>query len=1074
MSHSTATIQYFTHIKSVNTEEAKKQLFYNLLNEWFREDPTAKQIISQMAMGAEKSVFNIPKNTKNQDGTRLKTGRADTQYRQVIIEFENDIQAKAKREHAEYQLKEYFAGNFNSGNAFDFYLIATDCIRWAVYGVKPESYLGKKNVTPENIELKIVESFILSDTTADNFFHFIDRYLFRFDKQPATLNNILIDFGDSSALFINVFGEMVKFYKEHQDQPQLRTAYTEWKRFMSVAYGSFEDSIEVFVVHSYLSVFAKLIAYEVITKDNYIDYEEMYQVLTGEMFEKYNIKNFVEKDFYQWVVIPEFFNKLHRHFSKIAEKISDYDFTNVQSDILKGVYQKLIDLETRHALGEYYTPDWLCETVARHFHFEATARILDPSCGSGSFLLAAVNRLKVLHPNVDAETLARQVSGIDIHPLSVQIAKTTLLLAIGTELLQNTRRPFNLRVYLSNSLLTPQSHHSGQNSVTLFGDEFGVSINNKKYDLPTGTFDDPAFFDVAVEVADYMADQTKDKPNLTKEILADVITKRYPNGKPAIIDRFYAIYIALKTAKESGEDSIWKFILQNTYKPFFLKNTFDYIIGNPPWFTYSSIKNTEYQNILKTLADRYEVTPTKKANMPHLEIAAIFMSHCSHYLLKKSGKQAFVVPRSFLSAEHHDNTRTGKAIGFKLTEVWDLQEVHNLFNIPSCVLFSERCKAMSPIPKEGLLGKSFAGRPRQHNATFEDVQDRMTVVENRWYYSQLKKSSALTTNSQSTTITGDNFYKNHFKQGATIVPRNFYFIEIDGKQPTDFHDRIVSVKSAAANEKDAKEPWKSLKMRGRINTQFLFRTAIAKNIVPFGIIAPPLVLLPIELKKVANSKIGEADQTKIKLLSPQDILAKAELETATYFNEIERLWNENKTENNAKMTSWDYLNWQNKLTDQNLNKRYCVLYSASAKDANAGIAEQGSFDLPFIVESKAYVFYTNNLDEAYFLIAFLNSNSANLSIKDFQTTGLFGPRDVHKKILDIPLPQYNADNALHQRISKLGKECAATVADYIKTENLETTDYNVGKERSNIRKLLVKELSQIDKALAGLIDTANS
>lgn len=93
-----------------------------------------------MALGAEKSVFNIPKDGRN------KTGRADTQYRQVIIEFENDIQAKTKREHAEFQLKEYFAGNFNSGDAYDFYLIATDCVRWVVYGVAPDSYLGKKNL----------------------------------------------------------------------------------------------------------------------------------------------------------------------------------------------------------------------------------------------------------------------------------------------------------------------------------------------------------------------------------------------------------------------------------------------------------------------------------------------------------------------------------------------------------------------------------------------------------------------------------------------------------------------------------------------------------------------------------------------------------------------------------------------------------------------------------------------------------------------------------------------------------------------------------------------------------------
>ena len=105
--------------------------------------------------------------------------------------------------------------------------------------------------------------------------------------------------------------------------------------------------------------------------------------------------------------------------------------------------------------------------------------------------------------------------------------------------------------------------------------------------------------------------------------------------------------------------------MQNLYKPYFLADKFDYVIGNPPWFTYSSIKNEEYQNILNDLAENYEVKPVKVANFPHLEIAAIFLAYCSNYFLKEKGTTAFVLPRSFFSADHHDNTRSGKANGFK-------------------------------------------------------------------------------------------------------------------------------------------------------------------------------------------------------------------------------------------------------------------------------------------------------------------------------------------------------------------------------------------------------------------------
>lgn len=1069
-----ATLEYLHNLNHSNTEEAKKTLFYNLLSEWFKDNTEAKRIIAQMARGAEKTIFNIHKISKNGEYVNS-SGRADTQYRKVIIEYENDIKSNTKREHAELQLKEYFTGNFNTNKMSDLSLIATDCLRWQIYGVTPESYLGKtEDIKPNEVILKVVESFTLSEENADQFFHFIDRYLFRTETQTATLENILIDFGDSSSLFIIVFGEMLSFYQKHQDEPELKTAYNEWRRFMSIAYGSFEDNIEVFVVHSYLSVFAKLIAYQVISQDNFIDRDEMKMILDGSIFDKYKVKNFVESDFYQWVIIPKYFEELHPQFSKIADRISEYTFDNVQSDILKGVYQKLIDLETRHALGEYYTPDWLCETVVRHFDFEENSRILDPSCGSGSFLLATVNRLKVLHPNITAKEISKQVVGIDIHPLSVQIAKTTLLLSIGKELISKEKKPIFLRVYLSNSLESPQmnAYNQALNIVNLFGEEFSIRINEKAYSLPEEVFKDLNFFDHAIDVADHIADFTKGQKACTESHLQNIIEKNYAEFDKNLTNKFYNIYLALKNAKEKREDSIWKFILQNNYKPFFLKGSFDYIIGNPPWFTYNSIKNAKYQFMLKELADRYEVTPAKKANMPHLEIAAIFMSHCSKYFLKREGQLAFVLPRSFLSAEHHDNTRSGISHGFRITEIWDLNKVSPLFNVPSCVLFADTTYRKKSLHIKDIKGKTFVGRPKQHNATFEEVQDRVKHTDTPFYYTKLQKSSAFSTTIQSESSGGENYYKKFFKQGATIVPRNFYFIDIEGDMPTDWVDNIISVKSGINNEKDAKEPWKSLKLRGQVNSNYIFRTAISKNIVPFGLISPPLVVLPILIEKLKQPKKENEKETierRVKLLNPHEIQKNANLETFKWFTNVEELWDNYRTENNRKITSWDYVNWQSKLTEQNLNKKYLILYSASSKDANACIYERGSLDLEFFVESKTYVFYTNEIDEAHFLSAFLNSNSANLAIKDFQTMGLFGARDVHKKILEVPLPKYNQLNSKHLQIAELGNVCMKKTEEYIEQQGLSNNDYNVGKERSIIRKLLSEELLQIDKLLQEIV-----
>jgi hypothetical protein len=71
---------------------------------------------------------------------------------------------------------------------------------------------------------------------------------------------------------------------------------------------------------------------------------------------------------------------------------------------------------------------------------------------------------------------------------------------------------------------------------------------------------------------------------------------------------------------------------------FFLMNRFDFVVGNPPWLTYAAVSNGEYQGLLRQLSDSYAVTPVARANMPHLEIAAIFLAHAVNYFLKAAAK----------------------------------------------------------------------------------------------------------------------------------------------------------------------------------------------------------------------------------------------------------------------------------------------------------------------------------------------------------------------------------------------------------------------------------------------------
>ena len=1037
--------EHYNNVKVANTESAKKELFKSLLVRLFPDDNSVQKIIDKMSLGAEKTILNIPYKT------HTKTGYVDTQYSKVIIEFKKNL--KKNEEDAKEQLIEYLVGNWKSGQEYLFTLIATDCIRWKIYAPSYEDILQNKDIG--DIEISEVDNFELTEKTADEYFYFLDRYLFRTEKQFATLEHIKKDFGDTSGTFLTVIAILKKQFDKVKEMPEVKNSFEQWHRFLSIAYGSFKASEEIFLVHTYLSVFSKILAYTIISQEEYIGDDKMKDIIAGNIFHELNIDNFIENDFYYWVSLDGNFKSLKPVFRKIAQQISQYDFTTVDEDIFKGIYQELVDLETRHALGEYYTPDWLCEKVVDNLPIKKNSTILDPACGSGSFLRIAINRLKSVNPKLSATQLAQRVVGIDIHPLSVQIAKNTVLLALGNKI-RSARKPIILRVYLANTLLSPEG------SVKLFGNEYKLMIDNEAYHIDTKIFQDANLFDEAINICDQLSEITKSEETEKLTTFSNIIRKRlikYDLSDDTIVKNFHKIYIGIKKTKEQGRDSIWKFILQNLYKPFFLKGSFDFVVGNPPWLTYKDVTNKEYQDDLLELADKYKNVP-KRANMPHLEIGVIFLAHSASYFLKNKGEIAFVLPRSLLTADQHDNLRKGLTKGYRITTIWDLKDISPLFRIPSCVVFGEKYNKIKVIRKEKIetyKGLKISGRIKEHDSSLKNVQDLLTIRKTKWHYVKLGRSSALS--DKVINISGKlNYFQKHFKQGATVVPRNFYFVDIAQDQPPNWEERTLLVKTSEDIIPDSKKPWKELTLTGRIYSKFLFRTAISKNIVPFGLINPPLVVLPIGT--------DQHGRNQIRLYNNNYLKEEGYLDTASWFKKIEKLWNKNKTEKNRNISSIDYLNWQKKLTGQDLSKRYLIIYTASGKDANATIIDREKLDLTFIVESKTYWYGTNNEDEAYYLTSFLNANYPNSIIKTFQTLGLFGPRDIHKRILEIPFSFYKPKDPDHQRLAELGKDCEIKVSKYLSSID---DDYNVGTLRLQIRKILSNELIKIDKVLKRII-----
>ncbi|MEN6497610.1 MAG: N-6 DNA methylase [Thermoguttaceae bacterium] len=140
-------------------------------------------------------------------------------------------------------------------------------------------------------------------------------------------------------------------------------------------------------------------------------------------------------------------------------------------DLFKALYEDLFPKPLRHALGEYYTPDWLAEHVLDQSGYsgDPATRLLDPACGSGTFLVAAINRLRARLAEPTAERalskgeMCRQILnnivGFDLNPLAVLSARANYLIALGD--LAAHVGPDGIPVCERDSILTPSDAPSG-------------------------------------------------------------------------------------------------------------------------------------------------------------------------------------------------------------------------------------------------------------------------------------------------------------------------------------------------------------------------------------------------------------------------------------------------------------------------------------------------------------------------------------------------------------------------------------------------------------------------------------
>jgi len=474
--------QYLREIEHLNKESARSHRFTILINELFKIEPN---FIESYVKGIEKYI-------KSKQKDQILRGEVDNLYGNVIIEFESNIPKNIKE--AEEQLRRYVSilwSHESVGNRTPYLCIATDGVRFITYSPLLSIEISE-DIKPDNVNLQILEEIDWKKFKSYEIYYWLDRYFLRQEILHPTTDTIVNDFGIKSHAFQSTKNTLLTIWKDFKYRSDISVIYESWEKYIRIVYGSEVAGDELFIRHTYLATLAKLMSWmRIIESKSLPDDTEIISMIEGSLFKSRGIENFIEEDFFSWLSRDEAVKTGLNVVRWLFSLLQNYNLRELSEDVLKSLYQELVDPETRHDLGEYYTPDWLAHKIVRKLlDKKPNGNMLDPSCGSGTFLYQAIREKRELHGDSYKNLchILDSVYGVDIHPLAVIVAKTNYILALG-DLIKKRKESITIPIYLSDTIKLPQRWMKNKDA------DYAIKIYNRDIYLPAVLLNEIGLYD---------------------------------------------------------------------------------------------------------------------------------------------------------------------------------------------------------------------------------------------------------------------------------------------------------------------------------------------------------------------------------------------------------------------------------------------------------------------------------------------------------------------------------------------------------------------------------------------------
>jgi N-6 DNA Methylase len=382
----------------------------------------------------------------------------------------------------------------------------------------------------------------------------------------------------------------------------------------------------VYTLHTYVAIAAKLVAAEVLAFQQQqpdLRPTQWVNLSRGELVERLNdlesgvlsdqlgAPGLLASDLFDWYAheahtSPDLADGVRAIIGQLAH-LAWAQIANaggMKIDLLRDLYQSIVPRPLRKGLGEFFTPQWLAEYVfaralqlrEEHGDWQTQAvipRILDPSCGSGTFLVAAartgLQRLDRADEGASASALGALVDaiiGIDINPVSALMARVNLLLALGDRAALLPEVTFH--VFQADSIVLPRVV-TDQLDLDASGDFITVST-------AIGDFQVPSLMMTGTRMAILRRNlEVGLRESVSEDLFLQILRSQLlAEGEISAVevdeirDVVLALYQQMCVLRDEGRDDVWARVLEQFVSPYLLEDV-DLVVGNPPWVSWKDL-----------------------------------------------------------------------------------------------------------------------------------------------------------------------------------------------------------------------------------------------------------------------------------------------------------------------------------------------------------------------------------------------------------------------------------------------------------------------------------------------------